>query len=354
MKLLAFTCILASLAQFVFAQTCQDLITSVSVNVNITITNSTTLTQTKQPLSATYNISARLCLPSFSLPSQANTVQFLVHGSTYDKTYWDFPITPFINSYVDYANELGYATFAIDRLGSGLSTHPANVNEVQGVTQIQIAHILIQKLRSGFYGKTFSKVVFIGHSYGSCLANGIAAAYPSDADAIVLTGYSHELYTPPYVFSDIGPANIVSPSRFGSLPDGYLTFNSSSARTSLFYHAPFFSTSVSNYDYQTEQTVVYPEFYDVLLPGPLVVTAPSFTGHVHYVNGDYDVITCGGPTFTQYSTPGNNVLSGELAYWPSADVTFTIIPFTGHCVNLHYTAPAAFADILAWNLLLGF
>ncbi|KAL2168769.1 hypothetical protein VTG60DRAFT_6878 [Thermothelomyces hinnuleus] len=43
-------------------------------------------------------------------------------------------------------------------------------------------------------GRAFSStVVLVGHSYGSFLAAALAAQYPADADALVLTGYSSHL-----------------------------------------------------------------------------------------------------------------------------------------------------------------
>jgi len=49
-------------------------------------------------------------------------------------------------------------------------------------------------LRAGGIGGTaFPKVVLGGHSFGSFLAVGEAATHPGDADAVLLTGYSHNI-----------------------------------------------------------------------------------------------------------------------------------------------------------------
>ncbi len=52
------------------------------------------------------------------------TVQLLVHGATYNHLYWNFPYGNGYYSYVDAATAAGYATFDIDRIGDGNSSHP--------------------------------------------------------------------------------------------------------------------------------------------------------------------------------------------------------------------------------------
>src|SRR5580692_6889128 len=60
-----------------------------------------------------------LCIPKGRTP---NTVQLLVHGTTYNHNYWDWPENPDTHSHVRAALAAGYATFNIDRLGVGKST----------------------------------------------------------------------------------------------------------------------------------------------------------------------------------------------------------------------------------------
>jgi pimeloyl-ACP methyl ester carboxylesterase len=64
-----------------------------------------------------------LCVPSGRAPS---TVQLLVHGTTYNHNYWDWPENPEVHSHVRAALKAGYATFNVDRLGVGQSTKPAS------------------------------------------------------------------------------------------------------------------------------------------------------------------------------------------------------------------------------------
>ena len=56
---------------------------------------------------------------------EGKTIQVLLHGGTYDHSYWDFPLMPDQYSYaVRAATGAGYVTLNLDRLGSGLSSHP--------------------------------------------------------------------------------------------------------------------------------------------------------------------------------------------------------------------------------------
>lgn len=83
---------------------------------------------TTQTVNATYSIGATLCVPTKPNPNTnqnggGSTIQFLIHGIGFDRSYWDFPInpetgaTPNTASYVQVAARAGYSTLAIDRLG---------------------------------------------------------------------------------------------------------------------------------------------------------------------------------------------------------------------------------------------
>ncbi len=64
-----------------------------------------------------------LCVPKGRTPS---AVQLLVHGTTYNHNYWDWPEDPDMHSHVRAALAADYATFNVDRLGVGKSTKPAS------------------------------------------------------------------------------------------------------------------------------------------------------------------------------------------------------------------------------------
>jgi len=174
-----------------------------------------------QTVSGTYNINARLCYPTLALTNFGfNSIQFLIHGIGFEKGYWD--IAPGY-SYIDQAASAGYATFSYDRLGTGLSAHPDPIQTVQSYLELEIAHQLIQSLRSGSIGgQSFSKVAAVGHSFGAIQSVGLASKYPKDLDAIILQGFTTDASAIGITLADWNSAiaNQNQPSRFGSLPNG--------------------------------------------------------------------------------------------------------------------------------------
>jgi hypothetical protein len=116
-----------------------------------------------------YNISMRYCEPETIVKSRADTVQLLVHGLTYTKSYWDgLGYESYDYSWIDYASQQGYPTLAIDQLGNGDSSHPDALLATQQTLQVEIIHEIITMLRAGsipnaaLSGNAFSKVLYVG------------------------------------------------------------------------------------------------------------------------------------------------------------------------------------------------
>jgi hypothetical protein len=139
----------------------------------------------------TYSIYSKLCVPAAedeAATHNLTSVHFLTHGGTTDASYWDFAPG---YSYIDAAATQGHATFSYDRLGTRHSSHPDPLQVVQAGVQTELAHALIQKLRSGALSNiTFPHVIGIGHSLGSAVTQAVSSAYPNDFDALILTGHS--------------------------------------------------------------------------------------------------------------------------------------------------------------------
>lgn len=188
-------------------------------------------------VSGTFNIAAKFCYPKNWTGS---TVQFLIHGIGFNQSYWDFAEG---YSYIDVAAKAGYATFSYDRLGVGASDHPDPIQVVQAALQVEIAHSLISSLREGtFAGKKFNKIIGVGHSFGSIQSVGLLAKYPTDYDAVVLTGFSTSNTSQGLTFANFNSA-IASqnqPARFGGLQNGYLVVDSPIGNQFAFFSYPNF------------------------------------------------------------------------------------------------------------------
>lgn len=116
------------------------------------------------PGAATETLRGWLCHPRGHRPG---TVQLLVHGATYNHRYWDFPVGGGYYSYVRAATAAGYATFNVDRVGAGDSSHPPAVLLDPAAGAVAL-HDVVSALRAGSLdGHAFRHVVWVGHSLGS-------------------------------------------------------------------------------------------------------------------------------------------------------------------------------------------
>lgn len=289
-------------------------------------------------ISGTYGIYSQLCFPASTGTISATTIQFLIHGSGFDRTYWN--VAPGY-SYVDYAAEQGYTTFFYDRLGIGLSDHPDAIQVVQIESQVAIAHELIQLLRSGgIASQKFEKVVGVGHSFGSFQTNHLTAQHPKDLDAAVLTGFSTENTGMQLAFSsiDLTIASQADPLRFSGLSNGYLTGKSIEGVQFFFFRAPGFDQALLNIADATKQTITLGEFFS---SGAAMVAA-NFTGPVDVVNGMYDLPNCHGNCLV----PSNKLSTDKGAYYPAAgNFSWYLSADSGHGLNFHYSAPSAYEHI---------
>lgn len=174
-----------------------------------------------RPITGRYGIYSSLCVPiSPETTRKVKTVQFLTHGETLSSRYWD--IAPGY-SYVDAVTTAGQAVFFYDRIGVGNSDHPDPIQVVQGPLQVEIAHALVELLRTNQVGH-FSNVVGVGHSAGCTVTQGVTTRYPDDFDAIILTGITTSTTYLPLTIasSNFQIANQTS-KKFRNLSNGYIT-----------------------------------------------------------------------------------------------------------------------------------
>ncbi|KAL8702627.1 MAG: hypothetical protein Q9201_004205 [Fulgogasparrea decipioides] len=233
----------------------------------------------------TYGIAGNLCVPADSAKAGAvKTVEILTHGVGLEKSYWD--IAPGY-SYVDAAAVAGYATFAYDRLGVGQSDHPDPIQDVQAFLEVEILHGLAQLFRTktiGGYG--FTKIVGVGHSFGSIVQVGVNSKYPKDFDGVVLTGFTNTLANLPYTILANSPsiAALNQPSRFGKLPNGYLVHNDEIAIQEVFFRYPYFDPAsmyivAQGSPQQRQIELIQPQSFKTKLtektPTPSVKNSPS-------------------------------------------------------------------------------
>ena len=309
---------------------CQDVTTPVSIAEG-------------QP--AQYQIWGQLCTPDHQA---AATVQVLVHGLNYSHVYWDFPFQPGHYSYVRTANRAGYATFNLDRIGVGRSSHPASA-DVTVESNAYTIHQVVAALRRGtIAGRVFGTVTLVGHSYGSEIAKLEAAVY-QDVDALVLTGNAHKIsVSAEQLIAQLGQPVDEVPRLAAEVPPGdggYVTVQDAQ-RPEFMYELTDADPRVIALDIATKETNTLGELSTI---GD--ASAPGVTERIRIpiliVDGANDKLACA-PDATDCSSAAT-LATAEQPFYPNAQVDAVVIPKAGHAINLHRNADFAYRSIIAWT-----
>lgn len=290
----------------------------------------------------TYSIYGELCLPKGRTPE---TVQFTLPGGTYTHVYWDFPFQPERYSYVEHMTNAGFATFNIDRIANGNSSHPLGAL-VSAATNGLVTHQLIQALRDGTLGPSFEKVVLAGHSYGSTVSFDVTRRFPDDVDGLIITGMVHKL-SPGFTAAAQGLAwpALLEP-RFSHLDPTYLSTRPG-ARTAPFYEMSNADQRVVDTDEATKGTITAPElatFPSYLLDG----TTGTFRVPVLVVMGQKDVLFCDNLLGSNCSTKSTLYDQEKHFYHSEAQLETFVLPNAGHDINLHLNATDWFDAAEDW------
>jgi pimeloyl-ACP methyl ester carboxylesterase len=294
----------------------------------------------------TYQLFAQVCWRG---SQQGKTAQILVHGTTYDHNYWDFPANGGNYSYVRQATDEAYVTINIDRLGVGLSDHPP-AEQLSIHTDSYNVHQLVQRLRSGsLTGTSFSKVMLVGNSSGSAGSISEAVHY-GDIDGVVLTGILHD-FAPDAdtdFIASIYPAEQDPKFADAGLPEGYLTTLPGTYEP-LFYYSPNADPAVIAKDEELKQTISSGQlwsFFDALQPGftnrihvPVLLLMGEFDDS--YCSDDYPILSC---------DSAETLLNREVGHYAAdACLEAFVQNRAGHKTNLHRNAGQGYDAILDWT-----
>ncbi|KAF2627219.1 alpha/beta-hydrolase [Macroventuria anomochaeta] len=307
------------------------------------ITNTTT--------SDTFNIHAQLCVPKSS--GKNGVLQIATHGVHYDSRYWDSTYKPEEHSYVEATLKAGYSILTYDRLGTGQSNHPDAYNVVQAPLEMEILRQITLMARNGtlydlaeksqdalpaFNELEFpSKVVHVGHSFGSFLTSAFIANYGSLTDGAIITGY----LLSPYLGSAGSTSFSVEYAATGSpsyeRPSGYVVCQKSGIQNIFFGGDPktAFTPELLDYAVDIKQPVPIGEFASAFwLIGNY---GPSFKGPVQYLLPEFDFYICRG------DCKGVANMTALAQTYPNASaIEVAIQPNTGHALPLHNNATAGF------------
>ncbi|KAJ5179483.1 hypothetical protein N7492_002693 [Penicillium capsulatum] len=302
-------------------------------------------------ISGHYNISAEYCVPSNTRDNAP--LQILTHGIGFDKTYWNLPFNNYNYSYVDYALSRGYHTFAYDRLGIGNSSHGDPKNEIQTALEVESLMQITRRIRNGTIAeirKKPSKIIHVGHSFGSVQTYVLTDKYPDLSDGIVLTGYALNATFMPYFLAGSTLQQAKSGPNGQNYKPGYLSAGTLANTEYAFFNPGNFDPEILEFGDKIKQPVTVGE----LLTIGSIPKQSKFSGPVLIISGSNDLPFCGGNCLATGGTAKSIPAAAKVAF-PSAKTFSAVIqPQTGHGLNLHYNATGGYkqiADFLDHNVL---
>ncbi|CAM3203712.1 pimeloyl-ACP methyl ester carboxylesterase [Williamsia muralis] len=292
----------------------------------------------------TSHIAGSYCVPD---GGPGTTLQILIPGATYDRSYWDFPGFDSRYSYVGHALESGKATLAIDPIGVGNSSKPPGA-QVSAYTAAQTVHEVIAAARDGQLGHRWEKIVLVGHSFGSLTAMMEAGTY-HDVDGLLISGASHAP----------GPAGILQiqgtvrpalldPLTKDSVPAGDYTYLSVPDARAKAFHAPGDSDPgvvAADEASRVAGTIGVLATIPVFIPTTFDIDVP-----VLIANGRADKVFCaqgGGGSLTD-CTDADSLYRSEQPFFPQADLSTYVLPGAGHSMNLALNNREFFDRATSW------
>lgn len=293
---------------------------------------------------ATEHITGTLCLPKY-FATKDRQLDILVHGATYNRTYWNFPAQSPQDTYVNRTLAAGRAVFAYDRLGAGGSSHPSS-SLLTTDTDAYVLHQIVEFIRKTHLVQNINVV---GHSLGSIIGIHEAATY-HDIDRLVLTGslHGHGSKEAEAVQTALYPASLDPQFASKGYDEGYLT-TTPNARGKFFYYLPGADPAVVAYD-EAHKDVVSATLFGNFINEFYAPAGSNLSNQVDVpvlvVDGQYDLLYCG--LALDCNSPAA-VTANEAPYYTSSpSFTAKIIANTGHDVALHTSANNSFATINKW------
>ncbi|KAI9687994.1 MAG: hypothetical protein M1820_010356 [Bogoriella megaspora] len=296
-----------------------------------------------QNVTKTYEVAGTFCTPTSPKNGKEKTVLLASHGIWYDGRYWASSYKPDEYNFVQYALANGYSIFYYDRVGVGKSEKVSGY-EISASSQVELLVKITRSVRAGKYTSdiTASKVVLVGHSFGSYISHAGIAKYPDLAEGAVLTGtaYANATDAIPFAISFISfaprLATTVNPPF--DRDSGYLGFGDIYAHTSAFFHEPYDIPTIE-YAQSIYQPAAVLEFVSLT---SLNLNASAFKGKVLVTTGEFDFPACGGECKSTYQGG-----VADLLFSGTKPETY-IHPGAGHGVNFAANATGFFGRIVAF------
>jgi pimeloyl-ACP methyl ester carboxylesterase len=273
----------------------------------------------------------------------ARAVVLSLHGLGFGEFFWSFDAVAGYN-WAQQVAARGIASVVIDRIGYGRSGRPPGSQSCIGA-QADVAHQVVQALRSGSYGMdgghplSFGRVGIAGHSAGGAISQ-IEAYSFHDVDAVMVLSYA-DLGPSLRTLGTLTQATVVCLG--GGSPPGHAPFGQSDAdfQALMFHNAdPAVVTAV------TAMRNPEPCGDDASLIAAIatdVREVPTITVPVLIVLGDHDAV---------FPPPAQE--SQRRLFRGSNDVTTETIPDTGHALTVERSIGATREAFVSWLCLHSF
>jgi pimeloyl-ACP methyl ester carboxylesterase len=297
-----------------------------------------------------YRIVGWLCTPNPGQP-HAGTVQLLVAGLTYSHSYWDTAYQPETYSYVRAANAHGYATFSIDRLGTGESDRPPADQLTLQAHAYAISQIIIHLRRGGLGGTYYTSVVGVGHSLGAGILQYEAGTVQDPLyvpNYLILTGYLTKANpdTVARIGAALHPANDDPVLILTDPPAGYLT-TLPGTRQQIFLDPAHVDPVLVGGDENRKTTTSLAERTTVSAARDPKITR-GIDVPVLLIVGQHDLLACS-DTAGLSCADSNAIMARENGNFSErACLAAYVVPDTGHAINLHHNAHDAYDHADDW------
>jgi pimeloyl-ACP methyl ester carboxylesterase len=288
----------------------------------------------------------------YCTPAHGNgTTLLLVAGGGENADYWNMPaLAP--NSLVHAAMRAGYATVALDRLGTGRSSMPPSTAVTYAAQVSTVDQVAAALRRQGA-----RRIVGVGHSLGSGVLVGVAARHPAELAALVLTGYGSAVspVTPQRNKLYQRPAATVDPGKWGSLDPGYVTVVPSGVPDDGLLYLPGATPAAIAAVKAHQGTLTKTELATRPQGKAAAAQGAALRLPVLLMDGQFDEHYCTTDTALDQPakvSPRCATAAAFTAYartlLPNAVLTARTVAGTGHAIEMHTSAPAANRFLLDW------
>ncbi|GAA2812500.1 alpha/beta hydrolase [Crossiella cryophila] len=294
-------------------------------------------------LSLDQTMYGRLCTPA----GGSNTVQVLIPGGTYNSSYWDIAHSPETRSYRKAQNKAGFATLALDRIGSGRSSKPLSAL-LTAFTQANAVNHVVKAMRSGSLGPRFGKIILGGHSLGSAISV-IVAAKHQNVDGVLIAGQLHRLNLTGIIptLTTLTPVLLDPKPAFRLLDPTFLTTAVGQRYTAFHRGGPLVEAAVAE-DEANKDGLAAGEAVDGILLGTILPLSKLIKVPVLLAMGGNDQVFCGGLLGSDCSSSEALRQFEAPNFAPAARLRTFVLPDYGHSFNYAPNASEFFQATARW------